>query len=394
MAREFDWKDLGIGLLSMKMPSIAKGYYGALDQQYNEEQAAKRGILADELYGQRGVDFSQQNSPNQVVIQEPQQGRGYLDQVEPGSAEEKFARFNQGLLESGDPMMQKAWAANNKQMQAQSMQSERANVENQYAPTWLNLGDKYLNPADGTVHPIKPKQKILDLENQFMDVNSGETYQKNIIDAKMRDKVGSGRGKRYAGFGKSLDTGQNVMDSIADTSTMLKDLRDGTNLWNTGISSYTKEFPMTPAMTWDQKKEVILSRLAVDKMAELKALSPTGSTGFGALSERELDVLQKQLGSLEQAQGPTEVKSQIDQILKLLEKSGNKFKKARKEEIQWHNRNLMGGDEKFLDSDPGLTTPTGVMNTLPKFSMDLDIDSLSPADAKALADDLRKQGFR
>lgn len=115
------------------------------------------------------------------------------------------------------------------------------------------------------------------------------------------------------------------------------------------LASLVKDIPTFPAMSWNEKKEVIVSRLAVDKMSELKAMSPSGSTGFGALSERELDLLQKQLGSLEQAQGEKPIKKQIAQIQKLIKGSINKFSKARTQEVSWFNRNRTSDLEEWKE---------------------------------------------
>lgn len=60
--------------------------------------------------------------------------------------------------------------------------------------------------------------------------------------------------------------------------------------------------------------------LSIEKIAEMKAQSRTGATGFGQLSERELDVLQNAAGRLQQAQTEEAAKVAIREIQATMDK--------------------------------------------------------------------------
>ena len=57
-------------------------------------------------------------------------------------------------------------------------------------------------------------------------------------------------------------------------------------------------FPGTDQLSHEKFIDTLKSKLALTEMAKLKDLSKTGSTGFGALSERELNVLQERIAAL------------------------------------------------------------------------------------------------
>ena len=64
------------------------------------------------------------------------------------------------------------------------------------------------------------------------------------------------------------------------------------------LDKYTKSFG-TKTTTLQNKIGAIRSNLALGKMAELKSLSPTGSTGFANQSDKEGSLMQDYLGVLD-----------------------------------------------------------------------------------------------
>ncbi len=62
------------------------------------------------------------------------------------------------------------------------------------------------------------------------------------------------------------------------------------------------------------------SALSIEKIMEMKAQSRTGATGFGQLSERELDVLQNAAGRLQQAQTEAAARTALKDIKKTMDK--------------------------------------------------------------------------
>jgi hypothetical protein len=65
--------------------------------------------------------------------------------------------------------------------------------------------------------------------------------------------------------------------------------------------------------------------LALDKMAELKSLSPSGATGFGQQSDKELGVMQERLGKLSSLSNEKVTQETLDQIDAMLDRRLKSF---------------------------------------------------------------------
>ena len=65
--------------------------------------------------------------------------------------------------------------------------------------------------------------------------------------------------------------------------------------------------------------ESIKSNLALTKMAELKSLSPTGSTGFGNQSDKELAILQERFGTLKSTKSEEVTQETLDEIERVID---------------------------------------------------------------------------
>ena len=284
--------------------------------------------ISQELVAEGGGD------PLQQFVQ--QQGSGYLGSEQTQADKLRF------MGQMANSYMPGTRTAANAMMRDQ-MQPGPEMGGAQFADKWLNLGNKYVNPATLEEFPIKQDPKFLNLGTGYYNTNTrGVEVEKQLEETEIRKKVGMSVGDRLDGFSGLMSEGDAAIESIDDTMIMLDSLRDGTDWTTAGGMALTSEFPWSPAMTWDQKKDVILARLSLDKMSELKRQSASGATGFGALSERELDVLQQQLGSLKQAQHPDEIKRNIAQIQASLKRAKAKLVKGRKGEINWYNRNAKG----------------------------------------------------
>jgi hypothetical protein len=69
--------------------------------------------------------------------------------------------------------------------------------------------------------------------------------------------------------------------------------------------------------------DTIKGQIAIQAMAALKTLSSAGATGFGALSEKELGLLQGSIQTLTTSQSNADIMSAIDQIEQYLTKAGS-----------------------------------------------------------------------
>lgn len=84
--------------------------------------------------------------------------------------------------------------------------------------------------------------------------------------------------------------------------------------------------------------QTLQSSLAIDKMKELKKLSSSGATGFGALSERELDVLMSALSPLDPGARPEEFRHQLVKILEAYKNVYDSSKKGYDQLYGWYNK--------------------------------------------------------
>jgi len=198
---------------------------------------------------------------------------------------------------------------------------------NRQSGQWGQLPGSQENPMH-----VRQRAPLVQIDNR---INTAPELE-NMADKETYKITGKYRGDRLTQFNNVLRANTEVVDSINVTKNKLNKLFGITGDATTGYASLlTKlQIPGMAATDWNEAKDVIVSRLAVDKMAELKSLSATGSSGFGALSQKELEVLQKH------------------EIIKLLDKSEGKFRKARKDEIGWYNRNKLPNMETYSEENP------------------------------------------
>ena len=87
----------------------------------------------------------------------------------------------------------------------------------------------------------------------------------------------------------------------------------------TGVGKLGKSIPGTPWADVNVDLERLLSMGAIASMVKMKAESPTGSTGFGALSQKELKVIQDSFAALENRnQSPTKMRQELKRISKAM----------------------------------------------------------------------------
>lgn len=89
-----------------------------------------------------------------------------------------------------------------------------------------------------------------------------------------------------------------------------------TGLFSAGLASLTKWIPGTPAKDLDEKVSSIKAALGINQMQALKAMSPTGSTGFGNQSDKELKALQSAISSLDIEQSPKQTRESLMKVAK------------------------------------------------------------------------------
>lgn len=112
--------------------------------------------------------------------------------------------------------------------------------------------------------------------------------------------------KSIAGKEAEVNTAQSAISSLDDSLNAvqgIRDLRAGSISTNPYLVGVLKNYP-SAAMAQEDLVKTITQGKVIDTIAEMKSQSKTGATGFGALSGRELDLLESKARRLN-PQSPT-----------------------------------------------------------------------------------------
>ena len=135
---------------------------------------------------------------------------------------------------------------------------------------------------------------------------------------------------------QELASGQNKRSAVLDTKSDQLDLinrsidtalsQSGT--FTTGIvGAVGSNIPGTPAYDLNQTLQGLRANIGFDKLAELRANSPTGGA-LGSVSDRENELLQSVFGSLQQAQSRDQFETRLEDVRRQIKKSWERVNKA------------------------------------------------------------------
>jgi len=85
------------------------------------------------------------------------------------------------------------------------------------------------------------------------------------------------------------------------------------NRWTAGAGSVLSGIPETDARDFKAQLDTLKSNIAFNELAQMREASKTGGA-LGAVSERELALLESALGALDQGQSPESLKAQLQQV--------------------------------------------------------------------------------
>jgi hypothetical protein len=100
----------------------------------------------------------------------------------------------------------------------------------------------------------------------------------------------------------TLEEAERALGLVSNTSTGI-------------IGNLLQNIPGTDAFTLNKALQPIKSALSLGKLAEMRANSPSGASGLGQVSEKELGLLEDSLVALDQAQNPGDVKRALTKVL-------------------------------------------------------------------------------
>jgi hypothetical protein len=156
-----------------------------------------------------------------------------------------------------------------------------------------------------------------------------EKNPENVQDVAEAEALGTkGMGlivERVGNYPKAVQSYQHVLDTTGRMIESIDRLGEAVQKdpdWVTGTfgAKVLSYLPGTGAKNFYSQKESLLSGLAMQGLEQLKSLSPTGASGFGALSEGELKVVQMELGNIDQMNKPEQVLAALGRVKNALQK--------------------------------------------------------------------------
>lgn len=148
---------------------------------------------------------------------------------------------------------------------------------------------------------------------------------------------------------------QNVLDSTermkSTIDRMNKLMEDNPSAVGT-LGTVFKYLPETDAKTWATEAQSLKSGLAMQSLQHLKTLSPTGASGFGALSEGELRVIQDHIARVEQSADPVAIKQSLTIIRDTLQAMQDKAKSSYVRDIDWMDKNKKYAPDLYENPKP------------------------------------------
>jgi hypothetical protein len=106
-------------------------------------------------------------------------------------------------------------------------------------------------------------------------------------------KAGAEQDKAKGAARANIENATRVMSEIDQA---MKD----SGYFNTGLIGKARAavIPASGAAALKDRVAIVVSNLTTDKMQQMRAISPTGSTGLGQITHRELDMLEKAIAAL------------------------------------------------------------------------------------------------
>jgi hypothetical protein len=142
-------------------------------------------------------------------------------------------------------------------------------------------------------------------------------------EAELRVKREAERPKRMASLISAVDSGSNLMGTIATA-------REQASKFTTGaFGAATSMIPQTPAYDLKQTVNTIKANIGFDKLQRMRDESPTGGA-LGQVSEMENRLLQSSIAAVEQAQSKGQFLRNLDIVERQYKRSIENLKRAYK----------------------------------------------------------------
>ena len=208
------------------------------------------------------------------------------------------------------------------------------------APTWLNQRTQFQEPGSGRTVPI------------------------NVAEEKTQAEVGKSIGERLMQYKKTRMGNESFLTGL-DTHMSGLDYLDDNAEGNTGYMGLASFMPESKARAWAKKLEAVDAQTVIDTMKELKALSPTGSTGFGAVNIRELETMMNKWGVIDQYGELDSIQETIKDRKRIMSHIRAVSQKAQAQDDKWYDNNKGALPESARES-----VPSGLGDTKNKYGLE------------------------
>lgn len=227
------------------------------------------------------------------------------DQNRRRELQRRFASGDESALKELDPL---AWWKNEqaKEQAAQSLRNSMALASYKARLDAQNVGNANLQYVDGVGMVDKRTGMVIPLTTP-----TGEVY----LSPKQRQEQEAANKVEQARANQKAFALQNAKTQLTSLDNALSMIPENGISWNTGVTgSVLSMFPGTDARNLQAELDTIGSGSMLQTMQALKAASPTGATGMGALSDSEGKILRDALGSLDRWQSPEQLRRNLENI--------------------------------------------------------------------------------
>lgn len=222
--------------------------------------------------------------------------------------------------------------------------------------------------------PLEEKQLLMDRSARarqlvdkgvyWEDVVTGEKYDKNVGAVETVKMVGRDVGERLSNFKQNRKASTAMVQGFDDSLEALKRLDEGATAWTTGYGAFLKHLPNTDAREWFAELETVGAQTVLDTMKELKSMSQTGSTGFGAVNIKELEVMMNKWGKIDEFTDDAAIKEIIERRIEIMTKIRKRATDAAAQEEAWYRRNrynLPQSAQELIDEETPEPMPAEVI---------------------------------
>lgn len=218
----------------------------------------------------------------------------------------RFAAGDESALKEMDPM---GWWKNEQtRLQAEQALQNSMALERYKAGLNAQNRENALQYVDGIGMVDKKTGIVVPLRTPEGDIFLSPKQRKENDEMAKQERV------RQSQKDSAIQNARIQMTSLNNALSFIPEEGKGIS-WDTGLTgSILSLFPGTDARNLQAELDTIRSGAMLQTMQALKAASPTGATGMGALSDSEGKILRDSLGSLDTWQSPEQLRRNLNSI--------------------------------------------------------------------------------